>query len=48
MYGDVDFENVRDKCEWITPPIGGVGGLTVAVLMQNLWNSFKISQNYLY
>ncbi len=34
--GDVDFENVKTKASYITPPIGGVGPVTVAMLMSNL------------
>lgn len=33
--GDVDFENVKDKCLMISPVPGGVGPLTVACLMEN-------------
>lgn len=33
---DVDFENVKKRVSYITPPIGGVGPVTVAVLMGNL------------
>ena len=33
--GDVDFESVRKKASWITPVPGGVGPLTVAMLMKN-------------
>jgi len=33
--GDVDYENVREKASYITPVPGGVGPMTVAVLMQN-------------
>ena len=35
LYGDVDFENVKEKCSYITPVPGGVGPLTVACLMEN-------------
>ncbi len=35
ILGDVDFENVKDKCSYITPVPGGVGPLTVACLMEN-------------
>ncbi len=35
IYGDVDFENVKDICSYITPVPGGVGPLTVACLMEN-------------
>ena len=33
---DVDFENVKDKCELITPVPGGVGPMTVISLIENL------------
>lgn len=36
IIGDVDFENVREKASFITPSIGGVGPVTVAVLMRNV------------
>lgn len=35
IVGDVDFENVQEKCAFITPVPGGVGPMTVACLMQN-------------
>ena len=35
LCGDVDFENVKDKCSYITPVPGGVGPMTIATLMQN-------------
>lgn len=34
--GDVDFENVQEKAEYITPCVGGVGPVTVACLFKNL------------
>ena len=33
--GDVDFENIKDKASFITPVPGGVGPMTIAVLMKN-------------
>ncbi|HRX08688.1 MAG TPA: bifunctional methylenetetrahydrofolate dehydrogenase/methenyltetrahydrofolate cyclohydrolase FolD [Candidatus Limiplasma sp.] len=33
--GDVDFEAVKDKCSWISPVPGGVGRMTIAMLMTN-------------
>lgn len=33
--GDVDFESVREKASFITPVPGGVGPMTVAMLMRN-------------
>ncbi|MBN1645407.1 bifunctional methylenetetrahydrofolate dehydrogenase/methenyltetrahydrofolate cyclohydrolase FolD [Candidatus Woesearchaeota archaeon] len=38
--GDVDFENVKHKCSWITPNPGGVGPMTVAVLLQNTLKAY--------
>ena len=35
LSGDVDFENVADKCSFITPVPGGVGPMTIAMLMKN-------------
>lgn len=35
LCGDVDFENVKDKCSFITPVPGGCGPMTIAVLMKN-------------
>ena len=35
LVGDVDFEAVADRCAAITPVPGGVGPMTIAMLMQN-------------
>jgi len=35
LVGDVDFENVAPKCNWITPVPGGVGPMTIAMLLTN-------------
>jgi methylenetetrahydrofolate dehydrogenase (NADP+)/methenyltetrahydrofolate cyclohydrolase len=35
LVGDVDFENVKDKCSYITPVPGGVGPMTIASLLKN-------------
>lgn len=35
LVGDVDFEAVADRCEAITPVPGGVGKMTIAMLMAN-------------
>jgi methylenetetrahydrofolate dehydrogenase (NADP+)/methenyltetrahydrofolate cyclohydrolase len=34
--GDVDFENVKEKASYITPVPGGVGPMTIAMLLNNL------------
>ncbi|MBR0319561.1 MAG: bifunctional methylenetetrahydrofolate dehydrogenase/methenyltetrahydrofolate cyclohydrolase FolD [Clostridia bacterium] len=36
LCGDVDFESVREKAGWISPVPGGVGKMTVAMLMENV------------
>ncbi len=41
IVGDVDFENVKEKTSYITPPKGGVGPLTVAKLLENLIKATK-------
>lgn len=35
LCGDVDFENVKNKASFITPVPGGVGPMTIAMLLQN-------------
>lgn len=35
LVGDVDFENVSKKCSYITPVPGGVGPMTIAMLLKN-------------
>ncbi|MGH7799532.1 MAG: bifunctional methylenetetrahydrofolate dehydrogenase/methenyltetrahydrofolate cyclohydrolase FolD [Thermodesulfobacteriota bacterium] len=42
LAGDVDFENVRNKAAFITPVPGGVGPMTIAML---LWNTFSSAKN---
>ena len=39
IYGDVDYESVKDKCSLITPVPGGVGPMTVTMLLQNTFNA---------
>jgi len=38
LVGDVDFNDVKDVCARITPVPGGVGPMTVAMLLQNTYN----------
>jgi len=35
LCGDVDFQSVRDVAGWITPVPGGVGPMTIAMLLMN-------------
>lgn len=41
LTGDVDFENVSKKVSYITPVPGGVGPMTIAMLMENVVKSAK-------
>ena len=41
LCGDVDFNNVKDKCSYITPVPGGVGPMTVYELFNNLYEANK-------
>jgi methylenetetrahydrofolate dehydrogenase (NADP+)/methenyltetrahydrofolate cyclohydrolase len=43
MFGDVDFEQVKQKASYITPTPGGIGPITVAKLFENVVLSAKIS-----
>lgn len=45
LCGDVDFEDVKDKCSFITPVPGGVGPMTISMLMQNTLTAAKIQNN---
>lgn len=42
LCGDVDFENVSKKTSYITPVPGGVGPMTIAMLMQNTLTASKL------
>jgi methylenetetrahydrofolate dehydrogenase (NADP+)/methenyltetrahydrofolate cyclohydrolase len=35
VIGDVDYENVSKKASWITPVPGGIGPMTIAMLLKN-------------
>jgi methylenetetrahydrofolate dehydrogenase (NADP+)/methenyltetrahydrofolate cyclohydrolase len=41
LVGDVDFDNVSKKCSHITPVPGGVGPMTIAMLLSNTLKSAK-------
>ena len=41
IVGDVDFDNVSKKASYITPVPGGVGPMTVAMLMENVVEAAK-------
>ncbi len=41
LCGDVDFDNVKDKCSYITPVPGGVGPMTITMLLKNTLTASK-------
>ncbi len=45
LCGDVDFENVSKKTSYITPVPGGVGPMTIAMLMKNTLKAYKMSKD---
>lgn len=47
IVGDVDFENVKEKAGYITPVPGGVGPMTIAMLINNVIKAAKIQNNRL-
>ena len=42
LCGDVDYESVAPKCSAITPVPGGVGPMTIAMLMKNCVESYSL------
>ncbi len=43
LKGDVDFDAAKEIAGWITPVPGGVGPMTITMLMKNTLNSLKFS-----
>jgi len=41
VFGDVDFDEVIDKVQALTPVPGGIGPMTIAFLFKNVWEIFK-------
>ncbi len=46
LVGDVDYDAVKDKCSYITPVPGGVGPMTIAMLLVNTVKSAQNRGNY--
>lgn len=42
LVGDIDFDGCAEKASLITPVPGGVGPMTIAILMQNTLTSYKM------
>lgn len=45
LCGDVDFENVKEIARYITPVPGGVGPMTITMLMNNVIKAYKMQNN---
>ncbi len=45
IFGDVDFPSVYEKASFITPVPGGVGPMTIAELLENTYELFKIQRS---
>ena len=43
IVGDVDYEDVKDTVSAITPVPGGVGPMTIAMVLQNTYDLYKQS-----
>lgn len=48
LVGDVDFEGVKGKCRAITPVPGGVGPMTIAMLLHNTFSLFERRESLLH
>lgn len=44
LTGDADFEDCKDKCSFITPVPGGVGPMTIGMLLKNTLKAAKLRQ----
>lgn len=45
LKGDVDFASAKERAGWITPVPGGVGPMTVAILLENTLKAYEVRQN---
>jgi len=45
IFGDVDFENVKNKVSYITPVPGGVGPMTIASLALNIYEAYLLQKD---
>ena len=48
IIGDVDFENVKEVAGFITPVPGGVGPMTIAMLMENTLKAMELAEKVRY
>ncbi len=45
LIGDVDFNKVKEKASFITPVPGGIGPMTIAMLMENTLELYKLQKS---
>ncbi|MCB0743308.1 MAG: bifunctional 5,10-methylenetetrahydrofolate dehydrogenase/5,10-methenyltetrahydrofolate cyclohydrolase, partial [Ignavibacteriae bacterium] len=45
IVGDVEFDGVSEKASWITPVPGGVGPMTIAMLLSNTYKAYSLIEN---
>lgn len=45
IFGDVDFDSIKEKDIFLTPVPGGVGPVTIACLLENVYLAFKFQKN---
>ena len=46
LVGDVDFESVKEVAGFITPVPGGVGPMTIAMLLENTLRAMDLSKKF--
>ncbi len=44
LVGDVEFETAKDRAGWITPVPGGVGPMTIATLLENTLQAYRLRE----
>jgi methylenetetrahydrofolate dehydrogenase (NADP+)/methenyltetrahydrofolate cyclohydrolase len=44
VVGDVEFETAKERASWITPVPGGVGPMTIAMLIQNTLEAYQFRE----
>ena len=42
IIGDADYNNIKDKCSYITPNPGGVGPMTIAMIIENVIEASRL------
>jgi methylenetetrahydrofolate dehydrogenase (NADP+)/methenyltetrahydrofolate cyclohydrolase len=45
LRGDVDFDSARERAAWITPVPGGVGPMTIAMLLENTVEAANVARD---